>query len=255
MMKKREIFAVIAAIVISLILIFVANYIPWGNIFTPPYSGWMVYITRALICITFIYVLKLGKTAGVQREGLGKGLLYGIPFYIIGIGSAILSNWGTDLTGLEFISWSNLIVFTVSMLLVSINEEVWLRALVLNLLHTHFGNTKKKEWLAVIVAAFIFGMLHLINLGHMNIVNVLVQVVNAFAGGILFGAIFIRTRNIIALITIHFIVDWVSLVIGECFRSTNTILNVKMSPLLIVITILGGVVVPVVAAWKIMNKE
>lgn len=255
MIKICKQHAILCSIIISILLVFLLQYIPWKSIFVQPYANWMAYISRAFVCIILIGLFKIGKSAGFQKKEFRKSLLYGIPFYIIAIGSAILSNLGTDLTSLHFVSWKNLLFFTITMLLVSINEEMWLRAFILNLLSERFGSTKRNEWKAIIISALIFAGMHLVNLTHMNFTNVIVQIINAGAGGILFGAIFIRSRNIWALIIIHFLTDWISLVLGECFVGTSTVLRVQMTPLIIVVTVLGGVFVPVISACFIMNKS
>ncbi len=255
MIKVCKQHAILSSIVISILLVFFLRYIPWKDMFMQPYANWMAYMTRALVCTIFIGLFGIGKSAGFQKKGFGKSLFYGIPFYIIAIGSAVLSNLGVNFGSLQFVSWKSLLIFTLTIFWVSINEEMWLRAFILNLLSERFGSTKRNEWKAIIISALIFGGMHLVNLGHIDFTNVIVQIINACAGGILFGAIFIKLRNIWALIMIHFLVDWISLVIGECFVGTSTVLSVQMSPLVIVVTILGGVFVPVIFAGIIMKSS
>ncbi len=259
MIKICKQHVILSSVIISIFLVFLLRWISWKCIFDQPYANWMTYITRTLVCVGLIGLLRIGKNGGFQKKGFLKSLLYGIPFYVIGIGSAILSNWGTDMTSLQIVSWNSVFIFTITILLVSINEEIWLRALVLNLLSTKFDSTRRDELKAVLISAFIFGVMHLSNLPYMDIINVMVQMINACAGGILFGAIYVKTRNIWGLIVIHFLVNWISLAIGECFVGTSTILSVQMTPLVIIVSILGGVFVPVISACVIMkgnsNKE
>jgi len=259
MIKICKQHVILSSIIISIFLVFLLRWLSWKCIFNQPYADWMTYITRTLVCVGLIGLLRIGKNGGFQKKGFLKSLLYGIPFYVIGIGSAILSNWRTDIASLQIISWNRVFIFTITILLVSVNEEIWLRALILNLLSTRFASTKRNEWKTVIISAVIFGGMHLVNLTHMDIINVIVQMINAFAGGILFGAIYVKTRNIWGLIVIHFIVNWISLAIGECFVGTSTILSMQMTPLVIIVSILGGVFVPVMSACVIMkgnsNKE
>ena len=54
---------------------------------------------------------------------------------------------------------------------------------------------------------------------------------------------------------IHFLVNWISLAIGECFVGTGTILSVQMTPLVIIVSIVGGVFVPMISACVIMKGK
>ncbi len=240
------------SVLISILLVILYRIVPWNSMFVVPYASWVAYLVRAICCIVLIYILGIARTAGFGKKGFLQSLLYGVPFYIIGVGSVILSNWGVEITSLELVSVSNLVRFTITMVLVAVNEELWLRALVLNLVSS---SQKISEWKAIIISALIFALLHMVNFSHMQFVNVLVQIINAFAGGILFGAIYIKQRNIWGTITIHFIVDWISLVIGSCFMGANSVLSVQMSPGLIVIMICGGIFIPVISACWIMSGK
>lgn len=245
--KHTILFSIILSVIIMLL-----DYVPWWKIVAAPYANWLVNITRLLICLVIIRLLGLWKSAGFQKSGYAKSLLYGIPFYIMGIGSAVVSNWGME--ALQFTSWINLLHFTFYMILVGATEEIWMRALILNQMNEKYGMTKKGQRKAIIISALIFGLIHFINLSYMDVINVIVQVIYAFAGGILFGAIFMKKRNIFAVSTIHFLGNWLSLAIGECFIGTSTVLSVQMTPLIIVITIMGGVGVPVLSAYCLMKE-
>lgn len=217
------------AIVISLLLLGISSLFSWDD---NPVMGLDKMCADSIIVLVCIFVINrmgLWNTAGFQKKGFGRGMLYGIPFLIIGLGSVIVSNVGADFAQIEFVSWKNALLFTANMFLVGMNEEIWMRAFVLNGLLHKYGMGQKGIRKAIIVSALIFGAIHIPNLFFMYPVTVLVQVVNAASAGALFGAIFIKSKNIWAGIIIHAMVDWCSLFIGNCFTGAATVLSMEMT--------------------------
>lgn len=68
----------------------------------------------------------------IYKKGFFKGILYGIPFFVIGVASIFVNNVGLDWGQLSFLGISHLVLFTINMILVGANEEIWMRSLVLN---------------------------------------------------------------------------------------------------------------------------
>ena len=56
--------------------------------------------------------------AGFIKKGFFKGILYGIPFLVIGVASIFVSNVGLDWGQLSFLGISHLVLFTINMILV-----------------------------------------------------------------------------------------------------------------------------------------
>ena len=66
----------------------------------------------------------------------------------------------------------------------------------------------KSDFAAVMISALGFGVIHLTNaVGDVGMLQVLVQVSYAVVVGMVFGAIFIRTGNIISIIVVHAAID------------------------------------------------
>lgn len=181
------------------------------------------------LCTALIFCAGINKTAGFCAKGFFKGILLGLPFFIIGIGGAVIGNIGTDLSALKPAPASYMILFTLNMLFVGINEEISMRALVLNNLLCKYGGTRAGVYKSVAVSACVFGGMHFVNIFFMHPVAVVVQAVNAAAAGVLFAAVFIRSRNIWAAVVLHFSVDWLSLFIGQCFEGGQSVLGVSMT--------------------------
>lgn len=64
-----------------------------------------------IICYILIVKLGIKETAGFNKKGFEKGLILGIPFIIIGIGSVIFSNIGTNFNSIKHISIFNTLLY------------------------------------------------------------------------------------------------------------------------------------------------
>lgn len=244
----------ILAIVVSLAFLGMSSLFSWDN---DAVMGWDKLCGDILIvicCIGLIRMTGLWKDAGFQKDGFKTGLLCGIPFLVIGVGSIFVSNAGVDFSKLEFISLSNALLFTANMLLVGANEEIWMRSFILNGLVNKYGKDSKNAWKAIVVSALIFGAVHLPNIAFVHPVTLGVQVVNAAAGGVLFGVMYLRSGNIWAGILVHAAVDWLGLFVGKCFSGADTILSMEMSLGQGVMIAAMGAIPPVVISMWLMRK-
>lgn len=245
----------ISMIIFSFLLLQISSFFSWDD---NPIMGFdKMCVDLIIVILSILCIRKLGiwKTAGFQKSGFGKGLLYGIPFFVIGLCSIFVSNAGLDWGQLSFISFPNFLLFTANMLLVGANEEIWMRSLVLNSFIDKYGTSKKGLWKAILASAVIFGAIHIPNIFFMEPLTLLVQVVNAMSAGILFGVIFIKSKNIWAGIIVHAIVDWCSLFIGNCFIGGNTILSMSMDVVQALSIILAGSLPPLFFAIVFMRRE
>lgn len=207
-----------------------------------------------LLSLGMIIYLGYKAKAGFTKKGFLKGILLGIPFYIIGIASIFVSNVGMDLNEISFMGVSQIVLFTVNMLLVGANEEIWMRGLVLNCFIQKYGYEKKSLWKAISLSAIIFGLIHVPNMFFMEPLTVVVQAINAMSAGVLFAVIFIKSKNIWAGIIVHAIVDWCSLVIGNCFVGGNTVLSMSMNGTQALGMVVAGSVPPIVFSIIYMRK-
>lgn len=197
-----------------------------------PVTGWDkltgdIFIT--LLCMFLLRCLGLWSKAGFARKGLGRGLLLGIPFYIIGLCAAFIGNIGTDFSTLTMRPMSFLILFSLNMFFVGMNEEVLMRALVLNVLREKYGGTDGRGEKAVLLSAVIFGLIHLPNMFFMSPMTVVVQAVNAASAGVLFGVIYLKSGNLWANVIIHMIVDFLALFVGQCFIAGTSVLSMELT--------------------------
>ena len=225
MKKIANKYVVIFSIVISFVLLSISSLFSWDD---NPVMGFDKLCADSCIVLCCMLLIKFGgllDTAGFTKKGYIKGLLYGSPFLVIGIASVFVSNAGVNFSTLTHISVANSVLFTINMLFVGMNEEIWMRALILNALMRKYGDTYPQIWKSLIISALIF------------------------------GAIYIKSKNIWAGITIHALVDWCSLFIGNCFMGTESIISMEMTIQQAVIIIALGSLPPILIAWLLLRNK
>lgn len=252
--KVNQEHVIIFSVVITILTLVISSLFSWD---ANPIMGADKLI--ADLCITIfsmILIVGLGiwNSAGFQRKGFWYGMFLGSPFIVIGILAAIIGNIGIELSTLKITSYSHILLFTVNMFMVGVNEEISMRALVLNNLLSHFGESREGTKKSILISAVIFGMIHLVNLFFMSPVTVIVQAINAASAGVLFAVIFIVSKNIWSGIVTHFIVDWLSLFISQCFAGGASVLSVEMNMIQGLIMVCLGSLPPIIIASIILKK-
>lgn len=245
----------VTMIIISIMLLQISSFFQWDS--NPVMGIDKVLVDMIIIAVCCLIIKKMGiwEGAGFSKKGFFAGMLYGIPFFVIGIASIFVSNAGLEWEQLSFLGVPHLILFTINMILVGANEEIWMRSLVLNGFINKYGTDKKSLWKSIIMSAIIFGLIHIPNLFFMEPLTVVVQVINAMSAGILFAVIFIKCKNIWAGIIVHAIVDWCSLMVGNCFTGGNTVLSMSMHGAQAVSMIFAGSLPPIIFAYIFMKKH
>ncbi len=244
---------IIFSFIITIITLMLSSLFEWDK---SPITGTdklLGDILITLFCVILIYVLGINRTAGFGLKGFFKGLLYGIPFIVIGICAALIGNVGLNITQLKPVSLSAMLMFTINMLFVGINEEISMRSLLLNNLILKYGDGKKGIYKAILISSLIFGMIHLVNIFFLSPITVVVQAINAASAGVLFAAINISSKNIWACIIIHALVDWISLFIGQCFVGGASVLSVEMTISQGLVMIILGSLPPIIIAIIMIN--
>ena len=243
------------SIIITIATAIISWIFSWDS---DPFTGFDKLIGDVLItlfCFAIICILGIRKTAGFQKQHLGKGLIYGIPFIIIGLLASLIGNIGSDIESMSAISIGGMIMFTVNMLFVGINEEISMRSLILNNLILKYGESRKGIYKSILISSAIFGIIHLVNAFFMSPITVIVQSINAMSAGILFAVIYICSKNIWSCILIHALVDWLSLFIGQCFVGGQSVLSVDMTILQGIIMVVLGSLPLIVIANFILNRK
>lgn len=222
-----------------------------------PIGGFDMVLSHGLttaLTLLLMASLSLLSKAGFGRKGLGRGLLLGIPFYLLGIASALFSNPGIDFSALFHAGASSWLLFLLSMGMVGLAEETLFRGLILNNFLRNWGGTRKGVFRAVWVSAAIFGAIHLLNMAVAPPLTVLVQAINAANAGVLFAAIYIRCRNLWSVIVVHALVDCLALAPQQLLPQATSIIANEVTVLQALLVVLVGSVVPLVIAQFLLRK-
>ena len=231
-LKKLENFSQRHVIMFSFAITLIAVLIWTIQWDVDPFMGFDMILSHAITFILAIWLIKkilLFQTVGFKENGLFKGLLLGTPLLILGVISSVFSNMDTDYSQIRLPDARRTLIFTVSMFMVGAAEEIVFRGILLNNMIKKWGKNQKGIIKAIIFSAFIFGLVHLINIFHVPLITLVVQTLNAACAGILFSVIYIICRNIWAIIFVHMLTDWAALFLQHCFYGTNSIVINEMS--------------------------
>lgn len=177
-----------------------------------------------ILCGVLIYFLMkaaYGKefTFGFSRRNLKLAFLFCIPAFLMALMNfpESLSKGCVFRTGVTGILFAVLTGFAPGFF-----EEMALRGGALNNMMLQWKDRPNRIMKSLLASGIVFGVIHLINLVGAGVWETLLQVCYASAVGILFGAIYLRTKNIIALISVHSFIDFTA----ELFVETEGTLEV-----------------------------
>lgn len=156
----------------------------------------------SLLSIVFIKEIYGGKyNFYFQKKGLWQSILLGWIAWIYIISNMI----GEDYSG--SLNWK--ILFSVFMcnFFTGLFEEVTMRGVILQHMVYKFSKKKNGVVKAIFWSSFLFGIIHLGNLLAGNYFATFMQVLYAIAIGMIFGTIFLLTKNIWGVVILHWLVD------------------------------------------------
>jgi membrane protease YdiL (CAAX protease family) len=156
-------------------------------------------IVMTVFVIFIIITVKMSPVMKPSSKGLLRGLALGW-FFILG--GVLLCAGSFDFSKISSIkqgAWLVLLIYAAETLLAGISEEFLCRGLLYNTIFSRNKNVKQ----TVFISSAIFGVIHMINIIHQPIIGTLVQVVYAFAFGVLLTAVYVRCKNIWAVVILH----------------------------------------------------
>ena len=162
-----------------------------------------------LIIVPIAIVFFFGFSRVFKNGSLLRGLLCLLPLIIwelLMLGNFFLKNLGNPEANWK--PWYLIVYGVFTVVGIGIREECIYRATIQNIVAKKHANSVKGIWLTVFVSAIIFGLCHVPNLFFgMQPLAVFSQVVSATFIGLLFGAVYLRSGSVWALILIHTLID------------------------------------------------
>lgn len=272
-LKKKKTNVSLYTILMTIVFIFITEVIIWRKgsnsiLYAISYypKGQLVLKEAILSALVLIVMILFGNSYVFtqKREKLRKGLYYGL--YII-IFSAlmiliqiptIIRAFNNDMTT----TMMTLINLLIGCFLVGVAEEFLCRGWLLNEFLERFGNNKKgvyeSVWYSIIISGLIFGILHLANVySNHDLVGTIIQVMNAAAGGVMYGLIYYKTRNIWSVVVLHALWDF-SLFLNELSPTMSTVESYTIASvlgLIISLLMIGSELINIFPYTKNIDEE
>lgn len=200
-------------------------------------------VFRLAILIAIIFAGHMqSRILASDRESFAHGLLIGLPILAIAIAQLVLSFIQADP---GYFSHTELVVSTIMIYtLTGIFEELLFRGVILNAFQDAFAKKRAKTiWVSLILSALAFGLMHLTNLASgQDGVGTLMQVIEASAAGLCFGAVYLRCRNIWVVVILHALTD-LSQSIGTNGQTAVDVQNTNVNAATSILSILPSLVV------------
>jgi len=208
--KMVFVFIIIAEIIIDTILVGGAI----NGVLTAKY-GLELLVEAFRAAFILIVVLLFGNKYifTEKRMKLKDSLILGWPIILIGIYNFIMSIMA--LKG-EKVNPNAIINCAVFCLLIGIFEEFLCRGWLQNEFIERFKKNKHQVVASIICASLVFGIMHITNFWNTSqgFFVTLMQIIQALSAGILFGAIYYKSKNIWSVVFLHAFYDF-ALFLGE----------------------------------------
>lgn len=206
--KKRWLFLSILVGIIGLIPLALASRFTDG--FKSDIAAQSIqFVARVVpgICL-LLYMKKVYKIKiGITKKTLFKGVFWhGLVVVLFSAFVIVVDYMKPEISIGKAVPV--LLFYVVINLGIGLFEEALCRGLLFNSFKAFFGDNKKGVYLAAFLSAFLFGALHLGNLNGSNTINTITQVIYAVFFGMLFVAIYYRTKNFVACAILHGMVDF-----------------------------------------------
>ena len=175
-----------------------------------PESLPMAYLSELiLIIIPIAIVYFFGFSSAFKKGNFLRGLICFLPFIVFQIYALVnllLNDLGSD--GADWKPWYLVVYSIFSIIGIGIREECIYRATIQNIIAKKHANSVKGVWLTVILGAIIFGLTHSSNIFFgMEPLAVLYQMISTTFVGLMFGAVYLRSGSLWALISVHTLTD------------------------------------------------
>lgn len=184
-------------------------------IFTIMINQWIV-IAISFIAIRFLCP-QLFKQIGFTNFKSGFRSFW-LPILILTVGSALAFSLGligyyNYTPSVEKIIVEGLIYY----ISVGIIEELYIRALLLNIVERLAYKTKYSTLIAIIISSALFGLGHIFGMIGQNVLTIICRVIWTISLGIIFGVVYKKSNNLWLAVIAHILVDFCS--VAFCFVS------------------------------------
>lgn len=199
-------FIIVADFITGVGTVYLAEY--FNKIVNYNKYGLQMYLEIAVSLVILVVLFLSGNfyIFKCKKEKLLSALKKGWPLYIIMI-FIMLPTFVLSILE-NGIKIDNLITLTILCIAIGVYEEMLCRAWLQNEFIERFGSNKKGVIISILISSFIFGFMHITNLSYQSTYETIMQIINAFAMGVLLGSIYYKSQNIFSVIILHAIWDF-----------------------------------------------
>lgn len=163
-----------------------------------------------IFLLEILIIKKVGNADALKNKKFWHGVYLGSVVLIFHTITSILSVISSLNDGCTFKPANEILLFVAQMLIgAGVFEELLFRGIVLNIFDKYLGHKSPKAiWCTVCFSGIIFGLYHFMNwVQGQALIPTLLQIVTTTGFGILFGSIYVRSRNLWSLAFIHGVYD------------------------------------------------
>lgn len=172
--------------------------------------------------VVFIYfIIRFGYKSMFRFPFNKSILLFSIPALIISVNNFPISAF---LSGRYIISEPNNIIylFAFNSFGVGLFEEIIFRGLFLLVLIQLLPKSKEGNFIAIVLSASVFGLIHLFNILYGSSINdTLLQVGYSFLMGMMWAVVYLKTRNLWIVMILHATYNYFGNVMFQLGSVTN----------------------------------
>ncbi len=200
----------VISFIIVLIVLLVSRELLKSQLLETSYNNYNIhslvgiFFNIVLSSIAFIYIKKndLFQLAGLTKLKPQKWWLVLFPMlYLTALNALSMDDFG------DTVSITSIILLIVYCISIGVSEELALRGFLQSFLIKHSSHIKNNQTKAILIAAFIFGVLHLLKFDK-GVYGELGQVLFATFIGVCFGALLLTIKRLYPLIIAHAIIDF-----------------------------------------------
>ncbi len=176
-------------------------------------------ILEIFYAILVLIVMLLFKNAYVftnKQEKLYRALLMGAPLILFSTILLVTNVTNVSMKAPQALNATDIFSVLILCALIGITEEFLCRGWLQNEFLERYGDTKKNILTSIILASFVFGIMHIVNVitTSQTLFETVLQIINAVSIGFFFGVLYYKTRNIWSVIILHAYYDF-SIMIGK----------------------------------------
>ncbi len=166
-------------------------------------------VTRALGSAAFVFlIISYGTKVWRPMPSFGRAMLFSLPAFAVAINNF---PWIPFLTGGVTVMGctGEIALLALECLFIGIFEETAFRGIILDLVLTQYGKTKKGVFMSILVTSAAFGLIHVFNLFAGAGFGATVQQIGySFLVGGMCAVVFVKTKSLPIAIAIHAVYDF-----------------------------------------------